>query len=82
MCLIFLTPFGFWEYEYYVWELIELDEDINQMKEYACKFLGLIGLGIDFENMPCWLYSVIPMQAFEPSTLYSLSVHFFNDMYL
>jgi len=27
-------------------------------------------LRIDFENMPCWLYSVIPMQAFEPSTLY------------
>ena len=44
--------------------------------------LGLIGLGIDFENMPCWLYSVIPMQAFEPSTLYSFIVPSFNDMYL
>ena len=40
------------------------------------------GLGIDFENMPCWLYSVIPMQAFEPSTLYYLIVHSLNDMYL
>jgi hypothetical protein len=38
LCLIFLTPIGFWEYKYYVWELIEIDEDINQMKEYACKF--------------------------------------------
>jgi len=32
------TPIGFWEYEYYVWELVEMDEDINQMKECACKF--------------------------------------------
>ena len=44
--------------------------------------LGLIGLGIDFENMPCWLSSVIPMQAFEPSTLYYFIVPSFNDMYL
>jgi hypothetical protein len=36
--LIFWTPIGFWEYEYYVWELVEIDEDINQMKECACKF--------------------------------------------
>ena len=59
-----------------------MDEDINQMKECACKFWGLIGLEIDFENMSCWLYSVIPMQAFEPSTLYSFIVPSFNDMYL
>jgi hypothetical protein len=39
-------------------------------------------LEIDFENMPCLLYSVISMQAFEPSTLYSLIVPSFNDMYL
>ena len=25
-------------YEYYVWELVEIDEDINQMNECACKF--------------------------------------------
>ena len=76
------TPIGFWECEYYIWELIEIDGDMNRMKECACKFEGLIGLGIDFENMSRWLYSVIPMQAFEPSTLYSLIVPSFNDMYL
>jgi hypothetical protein len=38
LCLIFWTPIGFWEYEYYVRELVEIDEDINQMKEYTCKF--------------------------------------------
>jgi hypothetical protein len=38
LCLIFWTSIGFWEYEYYVWELVEIDEDINQMKECACKF--------------------------------------------
>jgi hypothetical protein len=45
-------------------------------------FKSLISLGIDFESMSCLLYSVVPMQAFEPSTLYSLIVYFFNDMYL
>jgi hypothetical protein len=38
LCLIFRTPIGFWEYEYYVWELVEIDEDINQMNECVCKF--------------------------------------------
>jgi hypothetical protein len=36
--LIFRTPIGFWEYKYYVWELVEIDEDINQMNECACQF--------------------------------------------
>jgi len=40
---------GLWEYEYYIWELIEIDEDINQMNECACKFLILIGLGSDLK---------------------------------
>jgi hypothetical protein len=52
------------------------------MNECACKFKSLISLGIDLENMPCWLSSVIPMEAFEPWTLYSLIVHSINDMYL
>jgi hypothetical protein len=34
----FWTPIGLWEYEYYVWELVEIDEDINWMNECACKF--------------------------------------------
>jgi len=38
LCLIFWTPIGLWECEYYKWELIEIDEGINRMKEYACKF--------------------------------------------
>jgi len=38
ICLIFWTLIGLWEYEYYVWELVEKDENINQMNEYACKF--------------------------------------------
>jgi len=41
-------------------------------------FKHLIALRIDFENMPCWLYSVIPMQAFEPSTLYFFDCAFFQ----
>ena len=32
------TPIGLWEYEYYVWELSEIDEYINWMNECACKF--------------------------------------------
>jgi hypothetical protein len=52
------------------------------MNECACKFESLISLGIDFENMSYWLYSVIPMQASKLSILYSLIVHSFNDMYL
>jgi hypothetical protein len=38
LCLIFWTPIGLWECEYYIWELIEIDEDINRMKECPCKF--------------------------------------------
>jgi hypothetical protein len=34
----FWTPIGLWEYEYYVWELVEIDEDINRMNKCACKF--------------------------------------------
>ena len=34
----FWTPIGLWEYEYYVWELVEIDEDTNRMNEDACKF--------------------------------------------
>jgi len=52
------------------------------MNKCAYKFQHLIVLGIDFENMSCWLYNVIPIQAFEPSTLYSLIVYSFNNMYL
>jgi len=33
---------------------------------------------MDFENISCWLYSVVPMQALKPSTLYSWFVHFFS----
>jgi hypothetical protein len=33
---------------------------------------------MDFENISCWLYSVVPMQALKPSTLYSWFVHFFQ----
>jgi len=31
-------PIDLWQYEYYVWELVEMDENINQMKEFECKF--------------------------------------------
>ena len=34
----FWTLIGLWEYEYYVWELSEIDEYINWMNECACKF--------------------------------------------
>jgi len=34
---IFWTPIGLWEYEYCVWELVEIDENINRMNECACK---------------------------------------------
>jgi len=34
----FWTPIGLWEYEDYVWELIEIDEDKNRMNDCACKF--------------------------------------------
>ena len=34
---VFWTPIGLWEYEYYVWELVEIDKDINLMNECACK---------------------------------------------
>ena len=52
------------------------------MNGCACKFLSLIILGIDFENILCWLNSVAPKYAFEPSTWYSLIMHSFIDMYL
>ena len=45
------------------------------MSVYA-SFKSLISLGIDFERIPCWLYSVVSMQAFELSTLFSWVVHF------
>jgi hypothetical protein len=35
---IFWTPIGLWECEYYVWELVERDKNINRMNECACKF--------------------------------------------
>ena len=38
LCLIFWTPIGLWECEYFIWELIEIDKDINRMKKCACKF--------------------------------------------
>jgi hypothetical protein len=82
LSFIFWTSIGLREYEYYIWELVEGDENINWMNECACKFESLISLGIDFENISCWLYSVITMQGFEPSTLYFVIVHSFNDMYL
>jgi hypothetical protein len=31
-------PIDLWQYEYYVWELVEIDENINWMKEFECKF--------------------------------------------
>jgi hypothetical protein len=61
LSFIFWTPIGLWEYEYYLWELVGIDKNINQMNECACKFFCLISLGIDFKNISCWLYSVILM---------------------
>jgi hypothetical protein len=37
LSFIFWTPIGLWEYEYCVWELVEIDENINRMNECACK---------------------------------------------
>jgi hypothetical protein len=33
LSFIFWTPIGLWEYEYYVWELVERDDNINWMNE-------------------------------------------------
>jgi len=38
LSFIFWNPVGLWEYKYYLWELVGIDKNINQMNECACKF--------------------------------------------